>query len=124
MTIGIAWGKDYTSASDFIPPLFSAASIGFVNFSLLGASSQSLRKWGYDVRSVPSIDDRIARCQATIGSAQIECWAAVDQYLTEVVVPWIPLVFDNWVGVVSARVTSSSFDQSTNLPALDRIAVV
>jgi peptide/nickel transport system substrate-binding protein len=123
MAIGVAWVKDYLSASALIPPLFSAASIGTYNYSLVGASAQQLRRWGYDVRSVPGIDDRIARCQALIGSIETECWAELDRYLTEVVVPWVPLVFENWVGVVSDRVTSTSFDQSTSLPALDRTAV-
>lgn len=39
------------------------------------------------------------------------------------VVPWIPLLFEEWVGVVSDRVMRSSFDQFTSLPALDRIAL-
>ena len=123
MAIGAAWGKDYLSASNFILPLFSKASIGGSNFSLVGASSLDLRRWGYEITSVPGIDDRIARCQALIGSTQIKCWADIDVYLTEVVVPWIPLLFEKWVGVVSDRVTRASFDQLTSLPALDRIAV-
>ncbi len=73
---------------------------------------------------MPSVDDRIARCQELTGSAQIDCWAEVDRYLTEDVVPWVPLVFENWVGIVSDRVTSWSFDQTQSLPALDRMALV
>ena len=53
----------------------------------------------------------------------MQCWADLDTYLMEDVVPWVPYLFDNDVVVLSANVTSYSFDQFAGLPALDRIAV-
>jgi hypothetical protein len=41
----------------------------------------------------------------------------------EQVVPWIPHRVENQAFIVSRRVVSTSFDQLTSLPALDRIAV-
>jgi hypothetical protein len=53
----------------------------------------------------------------------VQCWADLDTYLMEDVVPWVPYLFDNDVVVLSANVTNYSFDQFAGLPALDRLAV-
>jgi hypothetical protein len=72
---------------------------------------------------VPSIDAEIERCLPLIGVAQMTCWVALDQLVTEQVVPYIPYIFENDVRVVSARVRRFSFDQSSSMPALDRIVL-
>ena len=53
----------------------------------------------------------------------MQCWADLDTYLMEEVVPWVPYLFDNNVVVLSANVTNYSFDQFAGLPALDHMAV-
>jgi hypothetical protein len=53
----------------------------------------------------------------------VQCWADLDKYLMEQVVPWVPYLFDNNVVVVSSRITAFSFDQFAGVPAIDRIAV-
>jgi ABC-type transport system substrate-binding protein len=123
ISIGPAWGKDYVNASNFFIPLFARASLGANNPSLVGASPDQLRGWGYDVDSVPSIDAKIAQCQAAVGVAQFQCWAEADQLLMETVVPWVPYIEENRIVVVSDRVASYSFDQFSNMPAFDRIAL-
>jgi ABC-type transport system substrate-binding protein len=123
ISIGPAWGKDYVNASNFFLPLFAQASLGSNNSSLVGASPEQLRGWGYDVDSVPSIDAKIAQCQAAVGVAQFQCWAEADQLLMETVVPWVPYIEENRIVVVSDRVASYSFDQFSNMPAFDRIAL-
>ena len=62
-------------------------------------------------------------CAQQVFGAQLSCWAAFDQYLMEQVVPWVPLLTWNGGEIVSARVRSFSFDQSTAFPAaaLDRV---
>jgi peptide/nickel transport system substrate-binding protein len=126
------WSHDFLNASNFITPLFASAEIskaftvpgggpgGCCNFSLVGASPSSLRGWGYGVTQVPSADSRINECLRLVGRPQIQCWTALDLYLTEVVVPWVPLLTPNTFDVVPARVESISFDQFTSLPSLDR----
>jgi peptide/nickel transport system substrate-binding protein len=119
----LPWGKDYLNASTFFLPLFTAASIGGSNHALLGATPQQLRRWGYPVTSVPSVDERIDSCFVEIGQAQLRCWAELDQYLMESVVPWIPYQIVQHVEVVPARIIRYSYDQFGNLPALDQIAL-
>jgi len=121
--LAVGWGKDYLNASDFIDVLFTSSAIGVNNYSLLGASPAQLRSWGYAVSSVPGIDDRIGQCRHLSGDTQTSCWASLDQYLMEQVVPWIPLLFETKVTVTSARVVAYSFDQFANEPSLDRLAV-
>jgi peptide/nickel transport system substrate-binding protein len=122
--IGIGWARDFINGSNFFIPLFDRASItGGINISLLGATREQLREWGYDVRSVPSIDDKINECLPLVGIEQVQCWAEADQILMEEVVPWVPYLSESYVRTVSDRVESYSFDQFTTSPALERIAL-
>lgn len=117
----LAWGLDTASGG---ADLFSSETIesGF-NLTLVGASAADLRAWGYGVTEVPSVDDRIEACRAEVEPARTQCWANLDQYLMEKVVPWVPYLFENHIQPVSSRVVAYSFDQDAALPALDRIAV-
>jgi peptide/nickel transport system substrate-binding protein len=120
----IGWGADYPSASTFFEPLYGAESLADGNgFSLLGASAAALRRWGYPVTSVPSVQGRLDECDRAVGSASLRCWASFDQYLMTDVVPAVPILADTAPWTFSARVKSFSFDQVTGAPALDRIAV-
>jgi peptide/nickel transport system substrate-binding protein len=112
------------SASGFIGG-FASANVGG-DGSLVGASPQYLRKYGYSVTSVPNVDDRIDQCLPQVFEDQVACWASLDQYLTEHVVPWIPLAATAVPRIVSARVQDLSFDQANPTvpePALDRITL-
>jgi ABC-type transport system substrate-binding protein len=91
--------------------------------SLIGATSEELTRWGYDVTEVPDVTDRYNRCVTEVGSAQTRCWAELDQHLMEDVVPWVPLTKHNRQRLVSERVVHFSYDQFTTLPALDQIAL-
>jgi hypothetical protein len=69
------------------------------------------------------VDGRIKECEEQIFRPQLTCWASFDQYLTEQVAPWVPLLASLGSVVVSSRVSSFSWDQSTPFTsvALDRI---
>ena len=130
-----AWSQDFLNASNFMTPLFGSPGVGTpftvpgsdpgtcCNFSLVGASPAALRHWGYADSSVPSVDNRIQQCLRLIGRPQLDCWTALDQYLTQVVVPWVPLILENQIAVVPARVVNISFDQFTTLASLDQVVV-
>jgi ABC-type transport system substrate-binding protein len=96
------------------------------NMSLVGATPGQLGEWGYGLTSVPSVDDHIDRCDAEIGHLRARCWAELDQYVTDVLVPWVPLFSGELVWLPSARVADFSIDQS--LPstwyALDQVSLV
>jgi ABC-type oligopeptide transport system substrate-binding subunit len=119
------WGQDFPNASTFIIPLFSSEAIGHggLNLSLVGATSAQLRTWGYRATSVRGIDDKIAECEALVGDIQVRCWAEADQLLMTNVVPWVPLVFEDKVQLISDSVIAYRFDLFGTSPALDRIAV-
>jgi peptide/nickel transport system substrate-binding protein len=121
LALNVGYGKDDLNGAGMFPPLFALSAIGNSNYSLLGATPAQLRRWGYRVRRVPSVDDRIAECAALAGGPQTHCWASLDQYLMEQVVPWVPLAFESHVELVPRRVVRYSFDQLAALPALDRI---
>jgi peptide/nickel transport system substrate-binding protein len=118
------WTSDYLNASSWLGPLASGAAIGgdaAANLSLIGATPAQLAGWGYGVTQVPSLDRQIASCVALTGEAQFECWAEADQYLMERVVPWVPLDNRQTSRLTSTRMIRFSFDQSTNMPALEQI---
>jgi peptide/nickel transport system substrate-binding protein len=120
------WGADYPNGAAYFPPLFSGSVIGegqAFNASLVGARPGQLRKWGYNVKRVPGVDDRIAECQKNIGQVQVQCWAQLDHYMMQSVVPWVPFFFTRHTYLTSSRVTHYSYDQWANLPALDQIAL-
>jgi peptide/nickel transport system substrate-binding protein len=122
MGIPSPWVKDYPEGAGWFVGLFDSSALG-VSGSPVGASPAQLRKWGYSVSSVPSVDDRIQACLSRRGVAKIECWAELDQYLMTEVVSWLPYMSLDHAQVVSERVVGYSFDQFDALPALDRIAL-
>jgi peptide/nickel transport system substrate-binding protein len=123
MVIPYPWGKDYPDGAGWFQGLFEAPAIPGSNVSLVGASPGQLRKYGYTVTSVPSVDDRLQACLERRGVARTECWAELDQYLMTEVVSRVPYLFMEQTEVVSERVDAYSFDQFAALPALDRIAL-
>ncbi|HET6770358.1 MAG TPA: hypothetical protein VFH75_01795, partial [Actinomycetota bacterium] len=93
------------------------------NYSLIGATQEELLDWGYEVTSVPSVEEKVRECHPLIGDDQVRCWAELDQQVMEQVVPWVPLLVENTTFIVSRRVVATSFDQFATLPALDRTAL-
>jgi peptide/nickel transport system substrate-binding protein len=138
IAIGTGWVKDFINASQYITPLFGTPRLNDSlrltlqgippesfnnNYGLVGARPEQLRGWGYKITRVPGVDDRIKNCAELVGQPQTQCWTALDQYLTESVVPWIPLLLESNINVIPARVVNFSLTQLTNMPALDQIVV-
>jgi peptide/nickel transport system substrate-binding protein len=117
------WGQDFPEGGGWFTGLFDRSGLGWMNTSLLGALPGELRTWGYSVTSVPSVDARIGACLERRGVSRIQCWAEVDQYLSTEIVSRVPYMVTDRAVVVSGRVVAYSFDQSSGLPSLDRIAL-
>jgi peptide/nickel transport system substrate-binding protein len=121
------YAKDYPSATSFFKT-FSSANLRVgadIDPSLLGATARQLAAWGYPVRQVPNVDDRVDACTRELFAEQVTCWKDFDIYLMQEVIPWVPLLA--WTGATafSSRVTGFSVDPSTPFPspALDRITL-
>jgi ABC-type transport system substrate-binding protein len=123
LSLSNGWIVDFPDAAGFAPVLQNPSDAVNFDFSLLGATRGQLRRWGYRVRSVPSVDTKIAQCRTLLSNLRTRCWAELDQLLTERVVPWVPLDEGEFAAVTSARVVRYSFDQFVGAPALDRIAL-
>jgi hypothetical protein len=117
------WLVDFPDGASFAPVLQHPTDTINRDISLLGATPRQLRRWGYRVRSVPNVDDKIAQCGALLGGSRARCWAELDQLLAERIVPWVTHAQAAYVTVTSARVARYSFDQFATSPALDRIAL-
>jgi peptide/nickel transport system substrate-binding protein len=124
LKIGIGFQKDYPNASEFFISLFAAASIGSPANQLLGATPEQLRSWGYPVSRVPDVDPRIQYCISLIGPAQPACWATLDTYLMDEVVPMVPLFQSVNPDPIPSRLVHYSYDQAADAPAIDQIALV
>ena len=121
LTTGL--GYSFMNASSDFDEL-SSSSIPGDNESLVGATPDQLRRWGYPATNIPSIDSRISDCRSILGvQRQRECWGQLDVYVMEQVVPLVPYVAENVVEVVPPQIVHYSFDQYNTLPALDQIAV-
>lgn len=126
LCVATAWGKDYPDGFTFAPPLFSQSAIGpeeCCNDTVVGVTAAMLTERTYAVTDVPSAETQINKCIPLTGDERLQCWADLDTYLMEDVVPWVPYLFDNDVVVLSAHVTNYSFDQFAGLLALDHISV-
>ncbi len=129
----LAWGKDYPDGFTFGGPLFSGKAIlcpgpvfvsnACLNTTLVGAGPALLERYGYTTTQVPSVDPQIKRCERLVGDTRISCWAYLDKYLMEKVVPIVPLQFDNTVNVLARRVHCYSYDQFAGEVALDHLCV-
>jgi peptide/nickel transport system substrate-binding protein len=123
----VAWGKDYPDGYTFGPPLFGRDAIGpdaCCNDTMVGITPEMLDERGYDPDIfIPSAEDQLEACVAATGEERLQCWADLDTYLMEEIVPWVPYLFDNGVTVTSERIVNWSFDQFSGLPALDRLAL-
>ena len=123
---GPGWGKDYADGVTFGQPLFDSSGLweSCCNYSLVGATPEQLKGWGYSVTEVPSVDDKVDECSALEpGDDRFNCWAELDRQLMEDVVPWVPYLFDTNVDILSDNIQHYSFDQFAGLAAFDQMAV-
>jgi ABC-type transport system substrate-binding protein len=126
--VGMGISADYISAASimanwFDSPLAIDGSSDFYNLTMVGATPEQLKKWGYEVTDVPNVDARVEACLPLVGAAQFQCWAGLDEYLMENVVAWVPYADLRYASLGSPRLASYSFDAFANRPALDRLAV-
>jgi YVTN family beta-propeller protein len=119
LTLGLGSAESWMSASSSFLADFSSNSVGG---SLVGATSDQLRQWGYSVTDVPNLDSRIHECMQG-GERQAQCWTALDVYVMEKIVPIAPYTMETVIDVVPSRVVHYSFDQSSDEVALDQIGV-
>lgn len=130
LEVSTLFGADFPNGSEFFTFLYSSAGIDSTgdgtccNRTLVGATPEQLRALGYDPVEIPSVDDRIGACQTAMGSDQPTCWAKLDQYMMEKVVPVVPILFPGIQTPFSTRVLHVTIDQWTAVPALDQVALV
>ena len=126
LCVYVGWIQDYADAYTFGPPLFDSSSLypACCNYSLLGASAKQLSDWGYAAgTAVPSVNDKLAECAALpTGDPRYTCWANLDKFLMEDVVPWVPVTFSNENDITSTRVVNYSYDYSMGQASLDSFA--
>lgn len=121
--------KDYPAAATFLAALYSSEGIGsgsaIGNHSLVGASPEFLRRYGFPVTHVPNVDARIAACQPLLFGSAARCWADVDRSMMEELVADVPIAtpLDAWI--YGPRIEHFTVDQAVDYPkpALDAIAV-
>jgi peptide/nickel transport system substrate-binding protein len=127
LLIGIGFGRTFISASQYMSMFDGRLTVDVppdtYNNSMLGATPEQLKRWGYEVTEVPNVDARVEACLPLVGAAQFQCWAGLDQYLMENVGAWVPYAEQRFANLTSPRVASWAFDAMTNNPALDQLAV-
>jgi peptide/nickel transport system substrate-binding protein len=108
-----SWIKDFPDAATFFPLLFKGGS--FSSDLAIGASPSTLRRFGYDVTSVPSVDAQLEQCTTALFQAQVRCWAQLDTYMSEHIVPWVPIAVSQNGWAVSDRLRFA-IDSSVPIP--------
>lgn len=119
----LGWVAGYPSANDFVALMTDSGSPETLDLSLIGAAAEQLDAWNYPVTDVPSLDDKIGACEVRSGSAAFECWAELDQLLSDQVVAWVPIATSIGSWLTSQRVDRFSTAGSDIFPALERISL-
>lgn len=120
MCIGLGWSPDFPSAAQYLGAFF--ASDGALPTSRLGAAPAELRRWGYEVTQVPSLDEEIERCERELGAGQAPCWARLDQYVITQLMPAVPMGYFTTLRLSSPALGPFPWNEVNLQPALDRIA--
>lgn len=126
LTTFSGWLMDYPDAYTFYWFTNYGANIldeYNTNYTMMGATPEQLKKYGYDLTSVVGMDEKIDECIAQAGDARVQCWADADKMLNEEVASYVPLVISQNVNIVSSCVTNyqwSVFDSGT---AFDQVAL-
>lgn len=121
------WLSDFPDATSFGEAMFGSSALGpesCCNYFMVGASSDLLREHGYQVTSVPSVDEEIAKCDALpLGDERVQCWADFDRLVTEEVVPVVSLSTIQEVFAYGDRISRFKGDFFSTGPAFDQIAL-
>ncbi len=129
ITVGVGYSGGYVSASGIMSGFDGPLAFGMWmgtevgNTTMVGATPEQLRRWGYEVTEVPNVDKRVEACLPLVGPEQFQCWAAVDQYLMEYIVPWVPCSQDQYAALTSPRVLTYGFDELVGTTSLDQLAL-
>ncbi len=122
------WAYDYVDAYTYLSPMFDSASIsaaGNPNTSLTGLTSSQAQGFGiaYPSVSVPSVDDKIAACEAENAVKRATCWSGLDKYLMENVVPLVPYLWSNVIVITGSDVTNFEADPISQGVTFTQVAV-
>jgi ABC-type transport system substrate-binding protein len=131
------WGKDYADPYTFAV-LFLSSGIsctGQVNYSEIGMTQAQARECGPSVLAawnkvtnnganpLPSVDAKGNECYAKQGTDRTNCWTQFDQTLMNDVVPWVPYLWANVIGINASTVTKFEFDQFGGVVSYTHLAV-
>jgi ABC-type transport system substrate-binding protein len=126
-----SWAKDYPDPYT-IAVLFQSNGINCdaqINYSEVGMTQSQatqcgvLKEWRAIGGNTLSVDSRINQCEALVNEDRTSCWVALDKYLMEDVVPWVPRLWGDSDLVMGATVTKFEFDQAGSTLSLCHIAV-
>jgi peptide/nickel transport system substrate-binding protein len=124
------WGKDFPDSSSFVGFLFDGRGIaceGNFNYSLVGLTEEKAEECGIDFVEVPSVDADIDNCKQVALEGDVdatnECWIALDQKLTEEIIPWVPYLWPEVLTTIGPAVTAWEFDQFAGTTAFSKVAV-
>jgi ABC-type transport system substrate-binding protein len=122
------WAYDYVDAYTYLSPMFDSGSIsaaGNPDTSLTGLTASQARSLSvtYPAGGVPSVDGRIAVCEAVNGVKRAACWSALDKYLMENVVPLVPYLWSNVIVITGSDVTNFEADPISQGVTFTQVAV-
>jgi peptide/nickel transport system substrate-binding protein len=126
MTMFSGWLMDYPDAYTFYWFTNYGGNIldeFNTNYAMIGATPEQLQKYGYDVTSVPSMDDKINECIGETDDARVQCWADADKMLNEDIAAYVPLVISQNVNIVSNCVTNYQWSVFDSQTAFDQVAI-
>jgi peptide/nickel transport system substrate-binding protein len=122
------WAYDYVDGYTYLFPMFDSQSIsaqGNPNTSLTGLTPGLAKALNisYPAGGVPSVDDKIAACEALTGDQRVPCWVELDKYLMEDVVGLVPYLWSNVIVITGSDVTHFEADPISQGTTFANVAV-
>jgi peptide/nickel transport system substrate-binding protein len=124
--LSAGWVMDWPDAFTFFYfPAYGPSILdnGNSNYSMIGATPEQMKKYGYSITDVPSMDDKIDACVPLTGDERVTCWADVDKYLMEDIAGMIPYVFSNTIQIISDRVENFTYSGFDSQMAYEQVAL-
>ena len=120
------WLQDWPDAFTFFYLTMYGPNIlsqGNSNYTMVGATPDQMKQFGYSVTDVPSMDPQIEKCLPLVGDDAINCWADADKYLMENIASIVPWIFSNTINVVSSCVENYTYAAFDSQMAYDQVAL-
>jgi peptide/nickel transport system substrate-binding protein len=127
ISMNMQWFYDYPDPYIYLA-IFSTKLLfptGNSDWSLVGMTRQQAHRLGmpYPAGGIPSVDSQVNSCESQLGSPRMQCWANLDKYVMQNVVPVVPYLWHTLLTITGQDVTHFEADPFSTSTSFTQVAV-